>query len=303
MSAIEAAPQRGWLDVAERGSVFGIEVLVWLCTVWGRAPARLLLRVVAFYYVALSRGVRRSSRDYLRRLGEPASFGQSYQHVLRFAQVALDRFFILTKRYDAFEVSYHGHEHIEGLLAAGQGGILLGAHLGSFEAMRMHSDMKGVVVNAIGRFTNARMVNSALAKVSPGVNTRVIHLDETSAGAVLEVRERLRRGELVAVLGDRLAPGGKFAEVDFLGGKARFPTGPFLLASILKCPVFLTFGLHHVPNRYDIYCEPFADAIDLPRKARDAALQEHVQRFATRLEHFVRLAPDNWFNFYDFWSP
>jgi predicted LPLAT superfamily acyltransferase len=66
--------------------------------------------------------------------------------------------------------------------------------------------------------------------------------------------------------------------------------------------VLLTFGLHRPPNRYELYCEPFAEQVLLPRAQREEALREHVQRFASRLEHYCRLAPDNWFNFYDFWS-
>ena len=105
----------------------------------------------------------------------------------------------------------------------------------------------------------------------------------------------------VAILGDRSVDA-KTAPLQFLGGTAQFPTGPFVLAALLHCPVLLTFGLHHPRNRYDIYCEPFADEIVLPRRGREQALHEYMQRFAYRLEHYCRLAPDNWFNFYDFWA-
>jgi predicted LPLAT superfamily acyltransferase len=71
---------------------------------------------------------------------------------------------------------------------------------------------------------------------------------------------------------------------------------------MLRCPVFLVFGLYRGQNRYEVHCERFSDAIALPRKARAEALRDHVARYAARLEHFVRLAPDNWFNFYDFWT-
>jgi predicted LPLAT superfamily acyltransferase len=79
------------------------------------------------------------------------------------------------------------------------------------------------------------------------------------------------------------------------------PVGPYLLAAILRCPIYLTFGLFHEPNRYDLYCEPFAERVELPRAAREEAARGYVQRYADRLEHFCRLAPDNWFNFYDYW--
>jgi predicted LPLAT superfamily acyltransferase len=87
-----------------------------------------------------------------------------------------------------------------------------------------------------------------------------------------------------------------------LGEPARFPAGPFIIASLLQCPVYLVFGLFHRPNRYDLYCEPFAERVQLPRKTRQQALTTYAQKFADRLEHYCRLGPYNWFNFYDFWS-
>ena len=117
-----------------------------------------------------------------------------------------------------------------------------------------------------------------------------------------EMENAIERGELVAMLADRTLTKSRSADVNFLGARARFPTGPYLLASVLKCPVYLVFGLHRPPNRYDLYCEPFSEQIRLPRRSRDDALRDQAQRFAERLEHYCRLAPDNWFNFYDFWK-
>ncbi len=78
--------------------------------------------------------------------------------------------------------------------------------------------------------------------------------------------------------------------------------GPYLLASVLHCPIYLTFGLYRGGNRYDMVCEPFAERVDLPRGAREEALAAYVQRYADRLAEHVQEAPDNWFNFFDFWS-
>jgi predicted LPLAT superfamily acyltransferase len=107
---------------------------------------------------------------------------------------------------------------------------------------------------------------------------------------------------MLAILGDRVGLNDKHVAVTFLGHTALFPTGPFLLAAALKCPVYLVFGLYSEPNRYDLYCEPFLDKVELPRSSRQRALQEVTQRFAERLEHYAKRAPYNWFNFYDFWQ-
>ena len=90
--------------------------------------------------------------------------------------------------------------------------------------------------------------------------------------------------------------------VPFLGREAVFPAGPILLANALKVPVVLFFGLYMGGNRYQEHFELFADEINLGRASRPAELQAWVTRYAARLEHYCRLAPYNWFNFFDFWG-
>ena len=117
------------------------------------------------------------------------------------------------------------------------------------------------------------------------------------------MEDRIRRGEMVGTMGDRVGFDGKSVRTPFLGAEASFPTGPYLLAAALRCPVFVGFGLYRAPDGYDLYCEPFEEQIVLPRgPAREQALQGLVARYAARVEHYCRQYPDNWFNFYDFWS-
>src|SRR5262249_45648099 len=139
-----------------------------------------------------------------------------------------------------------------------------------------------------------------LGKLNPALGATLISV-EPGLDFVLKLKERVEGGEMVAVLADRVGLGERSAEVPFLGGPVSFPSGPHLLAAALRCPVYLTFGLFREPNRYHIYCEPFAERIELPRASREAAARVSVQRFAQRLEHYCLLAFDNWFNFYDYW--
>src|SRR5262249_38225731 len=130
----------------------------------------------------------------------------------------------------------------------------------------------------------------------------VIGVEEDALSTALRIREAVQRGELVAILADRrAAEQGRNVTVDFLGSPAPFPSGPYLVAHTLKCPVYLVFGLFFAPNRYEMYCEPFADTVRLDRGRREASIREYAQRYANRLAEHARSAPFNWFNFYDFW--
>lgn len=292
---------RAWMTRPERGTVLGVRALLLFCRLFGRRGAGLLLRVIVFYYALFARRARAASREYLRRLGEPHGFWASYRHLYTFARCALDRVFLVRGETARFQVTHTGLEHLRRLTDQGRGALLLGAHLGSFEAMRASSVDKRLPIHILAYWQNARMINDFLRTVGADFDVRVIAIDPRDTSYILAAQEAIERGELVAVLGDRVGVNDRACSATFLGASARFPTGPYTLAALLKCPIYLTFGLYHGPNRYDLYCEPFAEHLELPRGRREAALQAHAQRYADRLEHYCRLAPLNWFNFYAFW--
>jgi len=293
----------GWLEVAEAGGALGIRLLVIVCTMFGRAPARLILRLVAAYYTVTHRKARHASRAWLEKAcgSKPIAHTMVYRHILRFCQVSLDRLFLVRGQLERFDIRVHGAEHFERIRAATQGVIFLGAHLGSFEALRVLAEGHEARINILGYFENARMIHTALQRLDPQCVARLIEIHPGRVDFVFSVQDRIDRGEHVGILGDRVGLGGATVTVDFLGAPARLPSGPYVLAAVLRCPVYLVFALHSAPNRYDVYCEPFADRIDLPRRERKTATAGYAQRFADRLGHHATSAPDNWFNFYDFW--
>jgi predicted LPLAT superfamily acyltransferase len=294
---------RTWLTEPEKGSLLGMRLLFGVVRLAGRPAARACLSLVAFYYALFAARARRASQDYLRRLGRPAGFLAACAHLRCFAHVTLDRLFLLQGRLDRFEFERTGSHHLVELRRARRGALLVGAHVGSYEAMRAMSTDVDIHIHVLAHFANAARITRFLERASGGdPMLRVIPIDPADPTYLLRVKDLVEGGELVAVLGDRLGINDKVVAVDFLGAPAAFPAGPFVIGALLGCPVYLVFGLHHPPRRYALYCEPFAERIDLPRAERESALREYVARYAGRLEHYCRLAPHNWFNFFDFWS-
>jgi predicted LPLAT superfamily acyltransferase len=298
-----------WHKIPEAGSVFGIRLLVLLARTFGRRVAGWCLYVVALYYAVVRGAVRRASRDYLGRVGLPATFANTVRHLHTFARVSLDRLFFLTGRWDAFRIEQRNHELLVQAARSGRGVLLLGAHLGSFEVMRCRAKELGIAVNVIVDFSNAERLNSVVRSLDPELETRLISLAGDPVAAMLAIRAAIQRGELVAILGDRQPsgsagkPGTRVVYTPFLGADAAFPAGPWLIAHALRCPVYFVAGLYTHPDRYALQFELIADEVRLDRHARDAALARHVQRYAAMLEAYTRAAPLNWFNFFEFWKP
>ena len=303
-----------WKQLPEVGSVLGIRLLVAFARVFGRRVAGWFLYIIAFYYALFARTARRSSRDYLRRIGQPATFGTTVRHIQMFAQVALDRLFFLTGKLAPFTFEHHGHEMLVEAAAAKRGVVLLGAHLGSFEVMRALGKAYQLPINVVVDFSNAEKINGVLRSLAPDMQTNLISLADDSLAAMLAIRAAIERGELVAILADRTpqpprpAKRGTVAKrertvlANFLGAPAAFPAGPWVLAHSLRCPVYFVTGLYVKPNHYALHLEVLAEQVKLDRNDRPAALARYAQAYASMLETYTRAAPLNWFNFYDFWS-
>ncbi len=305
------AVRGSWASHPERGTRFALRGLAWFFRRVGTRPLRLLLAPIACYYCLFAGEARRASRAYLRRVdragggaGRRPGLREVYRHVYTFADVILDRFSFWTGSYDHFEIVFHGREDVEHHFADGGGAFLIGAHLGSFDVLRVIAREADIPVNVLLFGANAKRINETFEALDPGSNVRVIDLDPTSIRAAFEMRRCAQRGELIAVLGDRLSSvsRSRVASASFLGETASFPTGPFLLAMVMRLPVVLTLALKTGPRRYDIFLETLAERQVVPVREREKAAREQVESFAARLEHYCLQAPLQWFNFYDFWQ-
>jgi predicted LPLAT superfamily acyltransferase len=146
---------------------------------------------------------------------------------------------------------------------------------------------------------NARKTGAVFEAINPDLRMEIIALGRVDS--ILKVEAALERGGIVGMLADRTLHGGDTMPCGFLGENARFPTGPIRVARMLKRPVALMFGIYRGGNRYDIHIERLADPPPGSAGDRAAEIDELIRHYAARLEHYCRLAPYNWFNFYDFW--
>ena len=203
--------------------------------------------------------------------------------------------------YAQYEVRTHGEALVQDIVASGQGCFLLGAHMGSFEVIRaLGDDAQGLRVSLVMYEDNARKLNAVLDAIKPDRAPQVIGLGKVDA--MLKVEEALGRGDFVGMLGDRTIAGEGTVTCSFLGAPAQFPLGPFRLAAMLDRPIVLMFGLYRGGNRYDIHFERLEVPTRVAGAARHAHLEQWVQCYVGRLEHYCRSAPYNWFNFYDYWQ-
>ena len=291
-----------WANLPERGTPASVRALAWIAVHIGRCAARLLLYPITLYFVITARSACRTSYQYLKRLrGEPAHWWHVFRHFHCFAATILDRVYVLRGEFDRFRVTVNGKEILNRQIESRKGSILLGSHLGSFEVLRaLGVTQRSVPLKVLMDTAHNQNITQFFDALNPEIAGTVIAPDRPDT--LIRVKESLDAGSFIGMLGDRVSGGDKTTQCQFLNAPATFPAGPVLLAATMRCPVILFFGLYRGGNSYDIYFEHFADEITLDRNHRAKDVQLWTQRYAERLEHYARLAPYNWFNFYPFWN-
>jgi predicted LPLAT superfamily acyltransferase len=290
-----------WLAQPERSHVGTIRAFAWIALTLGRRAARLLLHAITFYFFLFSLQARASSRQYLRLvLGCEPRLTDIYRHYYSFAATILDRAYFLKGYYSSFDVRTIDEDLVYQMIDRGEGGFLIGAHMGSFEVIRsLGRDVRSLKVRMVMYEENAKKLNAVLEAINPELAGGVIGLG--TVDSMLKVERALAEGQFVGMLADRTIRGEGTTPVTFLGKPAHIPLGPFRIAAIMKRPVILMLGLYRGGNRYDIHFERLVDMTHIERSTRDAVIAEAIRKYVERLEHYCRTAPYNWFNFYDFW--
>jgi predicted LPLAT superfamily acyltransferase len=293
-----------WKQRPEGGGRFAIWLIRSIARHAGRRVARLLLGPITLYFLVMRGPERRASIAYLERvLGRPARWRDGARHIHTFASTILDRVFLLGGQLQQFEFTLRGLDEVHAQLDKQQGVLLFGSHLGSFEVMRVLARQRpDYVIRVVLDTGHNPAMTQLLDALDPAIAANVIDAGQDGPSLMLAIQQAVSSGHLVALLVDRVQPGDDVERAPFLGHDAPFPRAPWLIASVLHVPVVLAFGLYRGGNRYDLAFESFSDGLRIPRAERSRALAALIRRYAGRLEHYARLAPYNWFNFYDFWE-
>lgn len=293
-----------WHDRPEGGGHFAIWLIRTIALYGGRRIGRILLYPITLYFFVRRGPERLASRQYLQRVfARPATSLQVLRHLHCFAATILDRVFLLAHGEQPFQIETQGLELLEERLARGRGVLLLGSHQGSFEALRaIGARRPDLPLQVVLDKQKTPAMTELLEALAPEVGACVINAAQDGASIALAMAEACHAGGVVAMLADRARAHEVLHQVDFLGTPAPFPISPWLLANSLQVPVVLCFGLYLGGNRYRLVFEPFAERVEIPRHARGPALDALIGGYARRLEHYIRIAPYNWFNFYDFWQ-
>jgi predicted LPLAT superfamily acyltransferase len=301
--------QQHWAEHEERGSFWLMKLTAFGVKILGRRVLSPVLYAIVLYFFLFGRNARHSAWQYQQRLADWSGrhdlrptqrrvFGQ----FMAFADALLDKLDVWNGKLRIEQIEIIDPALLRNELRGERGQMLVGAHLGNLEVCRALAELgEQVTMNVLVHTKHAERFNRLLGEAG-ATNLRLIQVSELDPAIMLQLSQRLDRGEWLAIAGDRVPlHGGRNVRVDFLGHPAAFPQGPWLLAGLLKCPVNLLLCLKH-QGRYRVILEPFTDAVAWKRSDREQVIAQWTARYAERLGQYCLEAPQQWFNFYPFWK-
>lgn len=307
----EKTRSQHWNEIRERGGFRGLRFMLFAYRYGGRRLCSFFVCFIVGYFFFTSQTTRRSSRDFLRRvyaaggLDREPTWRDGLRHSLAFGRSILDKFSSWMGDIQRSQCIWSNRQILLDHAARKEGILLISAHLGNIEVLRAAIDgVPDLKINALVLQNNAEHINRLLAKANPNVKSGQLSLRSFSMDTAMDIKDRVDAGEFAAVLADRFPAGtrNRTVRVPFLGSKASFPQGPFILASLLECPVYFLVCLKGSGSNYVTHMELLSDRIDLPRGKRDEVLRCEIEKYAKLLEKWALHAPYQWFNFYDFWG-
>lgn len=280
-----------------RGTLLGYRIFFWTLRSFGIRGGYALLRFVAFYYFLFAWKVVRIQMEYFKlvhRYGGFKAWRSAYGNLVQFGQSLIDKTVVMSKEMEVpFEVIHEGENLIGEALQKGEGVLLISAHVGNWEAAGQMLNKFDTTVNLVMMDMEHERLKQYFDTVMSDRKLNIITVGE-GWSHLIAIQQAFTRNEIVALHGDRFAPGQRFLTTDFFGKPANFPLGPFLLSSKFKVPTLFVFCMKETDLRYHFY------AYDSGEKGQKPDIL--LQRFVSLLGQKMKAYPQQWYNYYDFWD-
>ncbi|PKF72866.1 lipid A biosynthesis acyltransferase [Chryseobacterium sp. PMSZPI] len=283
-----------------KGTVLGYKIFVWCIRNIGIRSSYAVLYFVAAYYFLFQ---KKSNQYILYYFHKRLNYGywkakrSIFRSYFTFGTVLIDKTAISAGLREKYTYEFDGIENLRDLLASKKGGVLISAHIGNFEiAEHFFADIDfDCQINLVTTDQEVTVIKEYLESVAvKESNIKFIYVKEDMSH-IFEINQALANNELICFTGDRYFEGSKYLETDLLGKSAKFPAGPFLIASRLGVPVVYVYVMKEDNLHYHLYARV---AQNIKNRDSQGLLQSYVQN----LEVMIKKYPLQWFNYFDFWD-
>lgn len=284
-------------DGKSKGTLIGYKIFLFSIKIFGVSFAYIILRFVSSYYYFFSKTHRKNLIDfYTTAMNYSAKDAARMvkRNFYTFGQTLIDRSAFLVGKGNKFTYTFDREDYLKEMMSNKKGGILLSAHIGNWETAG------NLLRNRVSSKINVVMLDAELENIKKYLNAstggslfNIIPIKD-DLSHIIKINNALSDNEFVVIHADRFIEGAKYIELDFFNKPAKFPMGPFLIASKFSAPVTFVYALKETKYHYALSAsKPITDKL---------TVEQIAKKYVEELEKKVQLHPEQWFNYFNFYA-
>ncbi len=287
-----------------RGGLAGYHFFIFLLEYSGLKFSYFFLRFVVLYFVLFAPGARNPIYWYFRNIHHFSplkSFKYLFKNFYALGQVLLDKVALLAGFKTNFTFDFEGENYLH-QMAAGEGGFLIGAHVGNWEIAGQLLERIDTRVHILMVEAEHQRIKALLDNVLVKKRMDIIAMKD-DLSHLIEIKKALDNNEIVALHGDRFVEGSKTITGTLMGREALFPYGPFYMALKYKRPVTFVSAVKETDTHYHFYAtKPRVYSWSKDAGERQKQLEKILKDYTSEMERILKKYPEQWFNYYYFWD-
>lgn len=285
-----------------RGGAFGYRFFIGLIKRFGIRPAYFFLVFVVTHFIPFAPLATQSNWVYFRCIcgyGWWKTIRMLYVNYYRFGQILIDKIAVRAGLGEQYRYRFEQYDEFLSVLQQPTGVILIGAHVGNWEVGSSFFGEYARKINIVMYDAEYRKIKEVLSEQLDASAYKIIPLSEDGFEHMYQIKDALDRHEYICFQGDRYVSEKTAQEISFMGKPAKFPTGPFQLAARYGVPVVFYFSMREkgMTYRFKFHIADLEKGKNARERA-DGLLKEYVGE----LEKVLREYPEQWFNYYRFWT-
>ncbi len=280
------------MDIKQYGNAFGHKIILSIYKLLGYKFVSFILNFVAFYYALVTPSVRKSLESYYQHLGLKLTFRRYVKHIKLFSLAIFDRFI---SRMKPDELVFE-RENREVFLSLQEGGIVLLSHIGGWATAgySMNVDIPPMhIVMHESTKEKIRKVEKSKNRINE-TNVKIIDLGQGAIAANIQIANALLNKEVVAMMADRVVDSRRVINVNFLGSQVPINRNPFDIAYRFKTSLVAAFVVLSREQHYKLIFEEIY--------VNEKSAEEIAQEYMNILTKIIKVYPNQWYNFYDFFN-
>jgi len=281
-----------WYEVKERSAGEKRLILTYyIYKYFGKFPLVVIAFFVALATFLAGKDLREYSRKYLDVVGVKPNNFNIFRHFLSYALSLADKIEVFSGKFDKKNIKTENicPEFLQ-YRANNKGAVCIFSHVGNIDVARVliGEEQKITILLSLEQ---AKIFRDFLGKISNFKNINLVAVEQIGIETVIELKDRVEKGEFIFIAGDRTSKNNRNIEVNVLGQRVDFPLGSYKLAELLETDVFFVACLKE-KHGYDMKVE-----ISNQNDAKQTA-----HSFAEFVSKLAQAKPFQFYHFYDFFK-